>query len=339
MAHYDAPIQNVRRNHLQLRLTTFMYDSTATAMTHFDACSFSAAFSGDHLDSARLMTNASGGIVPGSEGTFLPYGQEFGPTTNSNHYKFTGKERDSESGLDYFGARFYSNAHGRWFSPDWADKPISVPYAEFGDPQSLNLYGYVRNSPMSKADADGHCPWCPLAIAAGGPVGVAVAGGVLLTAAYLATPQGKAAATNAMNSLGQMVTTAVHGIDSMVTRADDAASKQPPPVIIDGNKHPETAQHVADAQAAGHPSEVTLDRANAPGNRKDALRGTPPVAGKHRDEYPPAATKEGGDSASVRTISGSDNSGAGASFGNQVRPYPDGTVVKIIPVNVPKPPK
>ncbi len=43
-----------------------------------------------------------------------------------------------------------------WFSPDWADKPISVPYAEFGDPQSLNLYDYVRNNPMSKADADGH---------------------------------------------------------------------------------------------------------------------------------------------------------------------------------------
>ena len=41
-------------------------------------------------------------------------------------------------------------------SPDWADKPEPVPYADLSDPQSLNLYSYVRNNPMSHADADGH---------------------------------------------------------------------------------------------------------------------------------------------------------------------------------------
>jgi hypothetical protein len=41
-------------------------------------------------------------------------------------------------------------------SPDWASKPTAVPYAEFGDPQSLNLYAYVRNSPIVRVDADGH---------------------------------------------------------------------------------------------------------------------------------------------------------------------------------------
>ena len=40
--------------------------------------------------------------------------------------------------------------------PDWAARPTDVPYAVFGDPQSLNLYGYVRNDPVSRADADGH---------------------------------------------------------------------------------------------------------------------------------------------------------------------------------------
>jgi len=45
---------------------------------------------------------------------------------------------------------------GRWMSPDWADKPEPVPYADLGDPKSLNLYGYVRNNPMRHADADGH---------------------------------------------------------------------------------------------------------------------------------------------------------------------------------------
>jgi RHS repeat-associated protein len=72
----------------------------------------------------------------------------------------TGKERDAESGNDYFGARYYSSSMGRFMSPDWSAKTSPVPYATFGDPQSLNLYSYVRNNPLSKADADGHCDWC-----------------------------------------------------------------------------------------------------------------------------------------------------------------------------------
>ena len=79
-------------------------------------------------------------------------------TAGPNNYKVTGKERDSETGMDYFGARHYSSAVGRFMVPDWAAKPTSVPYADFGDPQSLNLYGYVRNDPISRADADGHDP-------------------------------------------------------------------------------------------------------------------------------------------------------------------------------------
>ena len=50
---------------------------------------------------------------------------------------FTGKERDSESNLDYFGARYYSSTIGRFMTPDWAARPTGVPYAVFGDPQSL----------------------------------------------------------------------------------------------------------------------------------------------------------------------------------------------------------
>jgi RHS repeat-associated protein len=68
----------------------------------------------------------------------------------------TGKERDSESGLDYFGARYYASDMGRWMSPDWAAKPVAVPYAQFGSPQTLNLYAYVANNPVANRDADGH---------------------------------------------------------------------------------------------------------------------------------------------------------------------------------------
>jgi RHS repeat-associated protein len=68
----------------------------------------------------------------------------------------TGKERDSESGNDYFGARYYASAMGRFMSPDWSAKQEPVPYAKLDDPQSLNLYSYVRNNPMDRTDPDGH---------------------------------------------------------------------------------------------------------------------------------------------------------------------------------------
>ena len=72
-------------------------------------------------------------------------------------YKFTGKERDAESGLDFFGARYYASSMGRWMSPDWSAKEEAIPYAKLGDPQTLNLYGYVGNNPLRKVDVDGHC--------------------------------------------------------------------------------------------------------------------------------------------------------------------------------------
>ena len=45
---------------------------------------------------------------------------------------------------------------GRFMSPDWSPKPLPVPFADLGNPQSLNLYSYVGNNPLSRADSDGH---------------------------------------------------------------------------------------------------------------------------------------------------------------------------------------
>ena len=64
-------------------------------------------------------------------------------------YKFTGKERDSESGLDYFGARYYGSSMGRFMSSDDGEDQ------DVQDPQSWNLYSYVRNNPVTHTDADG----------------------------------------------------------------------------------------------------------------------------------------------------------------------------------------
>jgi RHS repeat-associated protein len=73
-------------------------------------------------------------------------------------YLSTGKERDSESGNDYFGARYYSSSMGRWMSPDWSAKAEPVPYAKLDNPQSLNLYAYMRNNPLGGIDTNGHSP-------------------------------------------------------------------------------------------------------------------------------------------------------------------------------------
>ena len=116
-------------------------------------------YHGDHLGSARMSSGPDG--WPTWQGTYYPYGAEYiapGVNNNStvNHYKFTGKERDAESGLDYFGARYFSSSMGRWLTPDWSASPEPVPYAVFGDPQSLNQYGYVGNNPLARDDAEGH---------------------------------------------------------------------------------------------------------------------------------------------------------------------------------------
>jgi RHS repeat-associated protein len=109
----------------------------------------------DLVHSSSVVTDSGGTIK--AESDYYPWGGELQLVNNdTNHYKFSGKERDSESQLDFFGARYYGNRLGRFVTPDWDGKPVTVPYAEFGDPQSLNLYSYVRNSPVARVNADGH---------------------------------------------------------------------------------------------------------------------------------------------------------------------------------------
>ena len=112
----------------------------------------------DHLGTAQ-MELASGGW-PVWQGHFMPFGGELPDDSTAMHYKFTGKERDAESGLDYFGARYYASSMGRWASVDWATKPTPIPFATLANPQSLNLYSYVGNDPLSERDSDGHHQEC-----------------------------------------------------------------------------------------------------------------------------------------------------------------------------------
>ena len=109
----------------------------------------------DHLVSTSVVTDIAGVIKDDSD--YYAYGGEVVYTNLLlQNYKFNGKERDIETNLDYFGARYYGSGIARFATPDWSDKPANVPYASFGNPQSLNLYSYVNNSPTTTRDPDGH---------------------------------------------------------------------------------------------------------------------------------------------------------------------------------------
>ncbi len=113
----------------------------------------------DHLGSHSVIYDYTGSVCE-QDIDYYPYGGEeydyCAETSVPQNYKFTGKERDNETGLDNFGARYNSSSVGRFMTPDWAAKPVTVPYANFGDPQTLNLYSYVGNAPVNRIDPDGH---------------------------------------------------------------------------------------------------------------------------------------------------------------------------------------
>jgi RHS repeat-associated protein len=103
----------------------------------------------DSLGSATIITDIAGNIQ--EHYYYYPYGGLVSSVgSDPNHYKFTGKERDAESSLDYFGARHYASTMGRWMVPD---KPFDDQAPS--DPQSWNLYSYVRNNPLRFTDPNG----------------------------------------------------------------------------------------------------------------------------------------------------------------------------------------
>ncbi|MGH9510388.1 MAG: RHS repeat-associated core domain-containing protein, partial [Terriglobales bacterium] len=115
----------------------------------------------DHLGSTRVVTNQSGNVD--SRHDYLPFGKEvptdFGGRSSVAGYgaeqnllqRFTGKEVDPETGLEYFGARYYSGRQARFTSPD----AFLVKKEWLYDPQRLHRYAYVRNNPLRFIDPDG----------------------------------------------------------------------------------------------------------------------------------------------------------------------------------------
>jgi len=181
----------------------------------------------DHLGSSRVVTNATGQILDDAD--FYPFGGERVVVSSSgNNYKFTGEERDPESGTDYFNARQYAYTLGRFLQPDeFEGGPIDafssndpllpgpLPYADISNPQSLNKYPYAYNNPLSYTDPTGHCPLCVSALV-GALVGAAAETGREL---YLGEP------LNAKNITGAAVAGAIVGGTAGVAGAAVAAGE------------------------------------------------------------------------------------------------------------------
>ena len=100
----------------------------------------------DHLGSSNWITNSSGQAVQYIH--YMPYGELWANDHTLDYderFKFTGKERDTESGYDYFGARFYLSLLGIWLSPD----PLLDEYPE------ISSYAYCKWNPINKIDPNG----------------------------------------------------------------------------------------------------------------------------------------------------------------------------------------
>jgi RHS repeat-associated protein len=126
----------------------------------------------------------------------------------------TGKERDDESKNDYFEARYYSSSMGRFMSPDWSAKEDPVPYAKLDDPQTLNLYSYVQNNPLTRVDADGHVAGVDDAVVVGAVVVVAAAS---VIAAYESTPAGQRNIQNLANTASENFSSNMHALKDTVS--------------------------------------------------------------------------------------------------------------------------
>jgi RHS repeat-associated protein len=174
----DNPIQNVFNTAVPYYLeeyidswhfATYLVNASHNATTlyfHYN----------DWLGTGRARADVSGTVCETI--TSLPYGDGqsiTGSCGDVSPMHFSGKERDAVN-IDNFGARYYSSPQGRFMTPDWAVRPEPVPYAQFDNPQTLDLYSYVIGSPVTHADDTGHYH-CDPDTATWGPNGVTVTAG------------------------------------------------------------------------------------------------------------------------------------------------------------------
>jgi len=113
----------------------------------------------DQLGTPRMIADRTGSLAGIKRHDYLPFGEELlagtggrvtaqGYVADGLRQKYTQKERDNETGLDYFVARYYASIQGRFTSAD----PLYLEMGRLSDPQRLNLYSYTRNNPLKFVD-------------------------------------------------------------------------------------------------------------------------------------------------------------------------------------------
>jgi RHS repeat-associated protein len=109
-------------------------------------------YASDQINSTRLVTDATGAVVHSAQ--YDPYGGLYKTWVDTYHPKpgFSGKERESSSELDYFGARYYGHRQYRFISVD----PVINKDEALLNPQFWNLYAYCGNNPITYFDPDGY---------------------------------------------------------------------------------------------------------------------------------------------------------------------------------------
>jgi RHS repeat-associated protein len=183
----------------------------------------------DPLGSVRVVTDANMTVVARHD--YFPFGEEIPKTlgrTNLGGYgtfdairqRFTGKERDTESGLDYFGARYFSGAQGRFTT---VDLMMSSGYP--ANPQSWNRYAYTYNNPLKHVDPTGQAPCCvedALDFVDGAIRGAAAT--ISMGTMPGSTPQ---SSDSTINLVGQVVGTAAVSVTEMFLGGTEAVVTTP----------------------------------------------------------------------------------------------------------------
>lgn len=163
---YDGDGRRVRKVTASGATTTvFVYNVAGQIVAEYSTSTAGVQpgtkfFTGDNVGSPRVVTNAGGQVLARRD--HLPFGEDAGArggrtsalgynSADNTRQRFTGYERDTETGLDYAKARYYASSLGRFASVD----PV---VGSIFDPQTLNKYAYVANDPVNRTDPDGLYP-------------------------------------------------------------------------------------------------------------------------------------------------------------------------------------
>ncbi|HEY5883476.1 MAG TPA: RHS repeat-associated core domain-containing protein, partial [Pyrinomonadaceae bacterium] len=185
---YDGDGRRVKKvvGGAQIVTTVFVYDVMGKLVAEYSTAGPTGSgvsfITSDTLESARVVTNAAQQVIGRHD--YMPFGEELFAQVggrslqhkygaDSLRFKFTSKERDSETGLDFFEARYYSSAQGRFTRPDPYNiiveaqiiaqtnkEKAAAKFQEYlSQPQTWNRYAYVNNNPVKHIDPTGEELW------------------------------------------------------------------------------------------------------------------------------------------------------------------------------------